>query len=290
MPNPNVVVICSDPDVGKRQYNEIWRGLLLSLTAVKPNLHVLNIERDNALIPMLPASLDSTKKSVLLITGEHGDVETGIYNEVQIAYWEKWIQSQSHQAFDLIIIDFCDSAPLGEKLLPLLKPQGVIVSSIATAHGMLRDALIEVNFESMSRMLQAVKTNIENTMSLLGGSNLSFITKNNPSSSYSFFHSQSPSKQLIKQLIYDAKVPSSLDFLDNEHIQRGKVLQHLNEMEVKQLMDLSSYVDELSKTMSAEGSNNLKTALLILLLGIGLGLIYNLMNNSVSSNFNFNKM
>lgn len=276
---PNIYVICSDPTIYNRQNSEVWRN---NMDVLQVNL--INIDRKKKLIPSIPSN-DDSNESVLLITGEHGDIGSEIYNEVNLSVWKDWVKKQKNNQFDLIVVDLCDSSYLisAANFKNLVKPEGVIVSSISTCHG-IRDSLLQVNFESIPSMLNAIKENIKNTRELLGGSNISFTKKKNVSSTYGLFYSEST------LLVCDGKIPASLD-QDNEKFRRKAVLDNLSsDVEVKQHIDFPSYLDEeeINSVLKQDKINWLKVGLFGATVSLGAGLGYAIINSNSKGNSNSN--
>ncbi|KTC87690.1 hypothetical protein [Legionella drozanskii] len=261
----NIFIICSDPTVDNRQNTEVWRNNLHVL-----DVNLININRKKQQIPSIPFNdnNDNSSESVLLITGEHGDIGSEIYNEVFLSTWVDWVEKQNGSQFDLIIVDLCDSSYLisAANFKKLVKPEGVIISCVSTCHGM-RDSLLQVNFSSIPSMLNALKENIENTTGILGGSNISLTKKKNVSFPYGFFYSEST------RLICDAKIPNSLG-RDNETVRRKVVLDNLGDVEVKQQIDLPSYFnsEEINSVLKQDKINWLKVGLFATTASLGLGL------------------
>lgn len=247
-------VICSDPNIGNRKKTESWRNSLSKI-----GCQLININRANQTIPSL--SPTQAKENMLLITGEHGDIDSKIFNEVHIDVWETWISEQHKNkiGFDLIVIDLCDSAYfLSKEISKLIKPHGVIVSSISTCHG-IRDGLIESHMNDINSIKQSIKNNIVNSKAVINGSNISFAKRKSVSFPTSLFYSESV------KIIHDKSIPDNIYAKDDERQQRNKILRAINKskVDISSVKNLENYPDteEFDKTIKQNRIDWMKVGL-----------------------------
>ena len=234
---PYVIAICTSPKI----HEIAWR-LPLSQQGV-----VLNIK--NGHIPDIKSHIDhcpGSQKIILLVTGGHGSLAQGVFNEADLTEWRKWIATQPKGKIDLIILDFCDSTALiKEKMCSLLTASGSVISNISTSHG-LRSHLIESKFSHLGKI--ALTNFLFNSLLLLKGSNIC-ITKKRESTS--LLH------RLLcvetESILYDDRVPIDLDG-DNENLQRKKMISHIKEtnklLTVLPKPDIALYIDNIDKQLN----------------------------------------
>ncbi|WP_419418917.1 hypothetical protein ACNVED_10215 [Legionella sp. D16C41] len=209
-----LIVICSDSRVADRACKEIWRQELRDL----PNCEIMQIDQKKQWVPLLDKT-DAQDTQVLLITGEHGSLNTRMFNEVSLYTWQNWVRiNKKNVQFDLIITDLCDSTTLlAIGMASLLKTSGMFISAISTCHGM-RSAIIAAKPRCLSDIQNALKNYIDNT-SILGGTNISFAKRKIAPFPRSLFFSE-----YIKE-IHDKRVPMALNINISEEEQRQKVIK-----------------------------------------------------------------
>lgn len=282
------IIICSDPSSDPTRKECLWRNELEKIDGCK----IININKNpKDREPYIPKIISGPQKQkVLLITGQHGNSNSEIYNELHINIWKAWTKEHKNKIkFDIIIIDLCDSAYLlSANLTELLKPNGVIVSSIATCDG-IRSALIESGMGTINLINEALKNLIEKQQELFSGSNISFSKKKNVSSLFRLFYTEST------QLTYNQSLPG-LDKREKreEKQYRKNTFKKLknHNIELKKDKNLAEYPTstKMRSTLKQEKLDWIKVSSLFALsatvIGLGLKFIKNNQESNIKSSIN----